>query len=106
MSDTEESKTEDIQSAEVENKLGKLGKYLSLATISILWVVTAVLGIRDLWIGKGIIETPWVIFSIVLTVVIIFLVVLPLLRSLKEDVRDYNKRKEEESQEEKVELED
>ncbi len=54
MSDTEESKTEDIQSAEVENKLGKLGKYLSLASISILWVVSAVLGIRDLWIGKGI----------------------------------------------------
>ena len=106
MSDTEESKTEDIQTVEVENKLAKLGKYLSLATISILWVVSAVLGIRDLWIGKGIIETSWVIFSIVLTAGVIFLVVLPLFRSLREDVRDYNRRKEEVKQEEKEESED
>ncbi len=104
MSDTEDNEAEDIQSTEVEIKLSKTGKYIALAAISILWAVSAGLGIRDLWIGKGIIETPWVIFSIVLTAVIIFLVVIPLFRSLREDVRDYNKRQEEKNEEEKEEL--
>jgi hypothetical protein len=97
MSDTDETMIEDVQPTQVESRLSKLGKYLALGSITILWIVSAVLGIRDLWMGKGIIETPWVIFGIVLTVVIVFLVVVPLFRSLREDVRNYKERQEEKS---------
>ncbi len=95
MSETEGMQTEDIRANETEKKLAKLGKYLLFSSIAILWAVAAALGIRDLWQGKGILETPWVIFGLVLTLVVIVLVVFPLLNSLREDVRDYNKRKEE-----------
>jgi len=95
MSETEGIQPEDIQANETEKKLAKLGKYLLLSSIAILWAVAAALGIRDLWQGKGILETPWVIFGLVLTLVVIVFVVFPLLNNLREDVRDYNKRKEE-----------
>lgn len=95
MSETEGTQAEDIQAGETEKKLAKLGKYLLLSSIAVLWVVVAVLGIRDLLQGKGILETPWVIFGLVLTLVVIVFVVFPLLNNLREDVRDYNKRKEE-----------
>ena len=95
MSETEGIQPEDIQANETVIKLAKLGKYLLLSSIAILWAVTAALGIRDLWQGKGILETPWVIFGLVLTIVVIILVVFPLLNTLREDVRNYNKRKEE-----------
>jgi membrane protein YdbS with pleckstrin-like domain len=95
MSETEGIQAEDIQESETEKKLAKLGKYLLLSSIAILWIVVAALGIRDLWQGKGILETPWVIFGLVLTLVVIVFVVLPLLNNLREDIRDYNKRKEE-----------
>ena len=95
MSETEGTQAEDIQASETEKKLAKLGKYLLLSSIAILWVVAAALGIRDLWLGKKILETPWVIFGLVLTLVVIVLVVFPLFNNLREDVRDYNKRKEE-----------
>lgn len=94
MSETEGIQPEDIQANETEKKLAKLGKYLLLSSIAILWAVAAALGIRDLWQGKGILETPWVIFGLVLTLVVIVFVVFPLLNNLREDVRDYNKRKE------------
>ena len=95
MSETEGIQAEDTQENKTEKKLAKLGKYLLLSSIAILWAVAASLGIRDLWQGKGILETPWVIFGLVLTLVVIVIVVLPLLNSLREDVQDYNKRKEE-----------
>jgi len=95
MSETEGIQVEDIKAGETEKKLAKLGKYLLLSSIAILWVVVAALGIRDLWLGKKILETPWVIFGLVLTLVVIVLVVFPLFNNLREDVRDYNKRKEE-----------
>lgn len=95
MSETEGIQAEDTQENKTEKKLAKLGKYLLLSSIAILWAVAASLGIRDLWQGKGILETPWVIFGLFLTLVVIVIVVLPLLNSLREDVQDYNKRKEE-----------
>ena len=96
MSETEGIQAEDTQENKTEKKLAKLGKYLLLSSIAILWVVAASLGIRDLWQGKGILETPWVIFVLVLTLVVVVFVVFPLLSSLRKDIRDHNKRKEEE----------
>ncbi|MCE7739462.1 MAG: hypothetical protein KAU62_14095 [Candidatus Heimdallarchaeota archaeon] len=93
MSETEGIQAKDIQANETEKKLAKLGKYLLLSSIAILWAVAAALGIRDLWQGKRILETPWVIFSLVLTLVVIVLVVYPLFLNLRDDVRNYNKRK-------------
>ena len=101
MSEIEDIQNEESQPSEVENKLAKLGKYLAYSVITIIWAVSAGFSIRDLWQGKGIIETPWVILGIVLTLIIIVLVIIPLFRSLREDVRDYNRRKEAENMERK-----
>ncbi len=96
MSEIEGVQVEDIKENGTEKKLAKLGRYLLLSSIAILWAVAAALGIRDLWQGKGILETPWVIFGLVLTLVVIVLVIFPLLNNLREDIRNYNKRKEKE----------
>jgi hypothetical protein len=64
------------------------------STVIIIWGVSAGLGLRDIWSGKGILETPWVIFSIVFTVVLIIIVIIPLFKGLRADIQDYKKRKE------------
>lgn len=88
---------EDEERIESENreKLFKIGKFLLGATVIIIWSVSAALGLRDIWTGKGVLETPWVIFSIVFTVVLFVIVIIPLFKGLKTDIRDYKNRQEE-----------
>jgi hypothetical protein len=86
--------------AENREKLMKIGKLLLGATVIIIWSVSAGLGLRDIWTGKGVLETPWVIFSIVFTVVLFVIVIIPLFTGLRTDVQDYKKRKEAEEGEE------
>ena len=83
------------QREEKMSKLFKISKISILAMLTILWGVSAVLGLMSLWRGDRILDTPWVILGIVLLVVIIFLVVIPLFRTLRDDVRAFNKEKEE-----------
>ena len=98
MSDIEEKK--DIQkSEETRIKITKTGKILFYATLVIVWTVTAALGLRDIWRDVGILETPWIIFGLVLSVILIVVIIIPLYRSLKVDVRNYKERKEKEKQE-------
>ncbi|NPD88135.1 MAG: hypothetical protein HGN29_05410 [Asgard group archaeon] len=87
---------EDEESTENREKLAKIGKMLIGATVIIIWGVSAGLGLRDIWTGKGILETPWVIFSIVFTFFLVIIVIMPLFKGLRADVQDYKKRKEEE----------
>ena len=68
------------------------------ATLVIVWSVTAALGIRDIWQDVGILETPWIIFGLVLSVILIIVIIVPLYRSLRVDVRSYKERKEKEEQ--------
>lgn len=82
-------------------KLFQIGKISILASLTILWVVSAVLGLISLWKGEGIVDTPWVIFGLVLTVVIVVLVVIPLFRNLRTDVKAFNKEKAEKERLEK-----
>jgi len=85
---------EDEEVTENREKLLRIGKILFGATVVIIWGVSAGLGLRDIWSGKGILETPWVIFSIVFTVVLVIMVIIPLFKGLRADVQDYKKRKE------------
>lgn len=80
---------------ETINKLGKIGKITLYGSISVVWGVVAVLGIIDLWNNKGILETPWVIFGLVLTVLILVIVIIPLFANVKTQVKQVMKEKEE-----------
>ncbi|MHA1199121.1 MAG: hypothetical protein ACTSQF_07210 [Candidatus Heimdallarchaeaceae archaeon] len=84
---------EEEKRAENTAKLFQIGKYSILAALTILWIVSAVLGLISLLRGEGIVDTPWVIFGLVLTVVIVVLVVVPLFRSLRTDVKSFNEGK-------------
>ncbi len=94
------SKTNEEDTSQNENiddrilKLGRTGRVLVYSTITTVWAVAVGLGIRDLWIGKGIIETPWIIFGLVLSLVVVFVIVVPLFKSLKADVQKYKDEKE------------
>ncbi|MHA1954988.1 MAG: hypothetical protein ACXAAM_09415 [Candidatus Heimdallarchaeaceae archaeon] len=97
MSETQEDTVqleEDETLTENREKLVKVSKILFGSTVIIIWGVSAGLGLRDIWSGKGILETPWVIFSIVFTVVLIIIVIIPLFKGLRADIQDYKKRKE------------
>ena len=94
MSETEKEEIIEANAVNEEkiNKLGKTGKILIYASITIVWFVVAGLGIRDIWMGKGFLETPWILFGLILSVFIVVLIVIPLFRSLRADVQDYKKR--------------
>ena len=97
MSETQEDTVqleEDEKLTENREKLVRISKILFGSTVIIIWGVSAGLGLRDIWSGKGILETPWVIFSIVFTFVLIIIVVIPLFKGLRADVQDYKRRKE------------
>lgn len=97
MSETQEDTVqleEDEKLTENREKLARIGKILFGATVIIVWGVSAGLGLRDIWTGKGILETPWVIFSIVFTFVLVMIVIVPLFKGLRADIQDYKKRKE------------
>ena len=72
----------------------KIGKILLGTTVVIIWSVSAGLGLRDIWTGKGVLETPWIIFSIIFTFVLFIIVIMPLFKGLRTDIQDYKKRKE------------
>ncbi len=102
MSDIEEPASEEQSIQEPISKLAKYGRITIYASLIILWIVTAVLGIIDLIQGKTITETPWIIFGLVLTVPIVLIVILPLFKSLKTDVKGYKERKEQEEKDSSV----
>ena len=88
MSETQEDTVqleEDEKLTENREKLVRISKILFGSTVIIIWGVSA---------GLGILETPWVIFSIVFTFVLIIIVVIPLFKGLRADVQDYKRRKE------------
>ena len=96
MSETENEEISESNEKDEERimKLGKTGKILIYSSITIVWFVAAGLGIRDLWLGKGFLETPWILFGLIFSVVIVFLIIIPLFRSLKSDVQKYKEEKE------------
>jgi hypothetical protein len=99
MSETQEDTLlEEEVSAENREKLARIGRILLRASVIVIWSVSAGLGLRDIWSGEGILETPWVIFSIVFTFVLAFVVIMPLFQGLRADIQDYKQRKEEEEQ--------
>lgn len=84
---------ENDERTEKISKLFKISKISILVMLTGLWITSAVLGLISLWRGEGILDTPWVIMGIVLLFVVIILVVVPLFRSLRKDVRAFNKEK-------------
>ena len=85
---------EDQSITENREKLMKIGKILLGVTVITIWSVSAGLGLRDIWVGKGVLETPWIIFSIIFTIVLFVIVIIPLFKGLRTDIQDYKKRKE------------
>lgn len=96
--DTEEQKIstelseEELQREKV-NKLFKTAKISILVALTILWIVSAVLGLISVWNGEGILDTPWIILGLVLMIFIVIFVIIPLFRSLRNDVKEFNKEK-------------
>ena len=48
---------EDQSITENREKLMKIGKILLGVTVITIWSVSAGLGLRDIWVGKGVLET-------------------------------------------------
>ena len=88
------------QQKETVAKLGKIGKILLYGSITVVWITVATLGLIDLWNDKGILETPWIIFGLILTLVIVVVVIFPLFSNVKTGVRTALKEKEEKKIEE------
>lgn len=96
----EETETDYLREEKIA-KLFKISKIAILVSLTIFWIVTIVLGLISLWNEEGILDTPWVIFGLVLTVIVIIFVIIPLYRSLKVDIRLYNEEKAEKEKLEK-----
>ena len=87
---------EEISVAEKSvKKLGKLRNILLIAAIMVVWTVSAVFSILDLNKGLGILETPWVLLGIFLTIAIIVIIIIPLFLNLRADVKQTLAEKEE-----------
>jgi len=105
---TAEEKKEEAQNKNQEsvNKLRKLRNVLLLGTIIILWTVSAVFSMIDLNRGLGILETPWILLGIFLTLVVIIVIIIPLFNNLRTEVREVLAEKEKQKQNEKLENEE
>ena len=76
-------------------KLRNLRNILFMSAIIVVWLVSAVFSIIDLYKGLGVLETPWVLLGIFLTIAIIVIIIIPLFRNLRTDVRQVLAEKEE-----------
>ena len=91
------SEKEELSQGTID-RLGKTGKFLLYGSIIIVWIVIGTLGLIDLWHGLGFLETPWIIFGLILSVVVVIVIVIPLFRSLKADLQELKKMKEQEEE--------
>ena len=102
----EEEKIEEEEQNYNQESIDKLRKprnIVLVGTIVISWTVSAVFSLISLNKGEGILETPWVLLSIFLTLVIIIFVIIPLFRNLRKGVKGVLAEKEMLKQEEKQE---
>ena len=92
----EDAKQEDthINDQETRRKLGTLRNILLMSSILIVWIVSAIFSLINLFNGVGILETPWILFSIFLTIAVIIIVIIPLFRNLRVGVREVLDEKE------------
>ena len=77
------------------NRRWILLKYIIMLLFSILWGFSAFYAIRDLWLGKRFFDSPWLIVSLLLTLVLVGFVIIPLFLELQRDIREIKKKKEE-----------
>lgn len=103
----EENKVEEQNiNQESINKLRKLRTVLLFGTLIIVWTVSAVFSLIGLNKGVGILETPWVLLSIFLTIAVIIIVIVPLFNNLRTDVKVVLAEKEKQKLDEKLETEE
>lgn len=103
----EENKVEEQNiNQESINKLRKLRTVLLFGTLIIVWTVSAVFSLIGLNKGVGILETPWVLLSIFLTIAVIIIVIVPLFKNLRTDVKVVLAEKEKQKLDEKLETEE
>ncbi len=101
----EEEKKEENKNQGSINKLRKLRTVLLFGTLIVVWTVSAVFSMINLNKGLGILETPWILLGIFLTIAVILIVIIPLFNSLRKDVKEVLAEKEKQKLEEKQETE-
>lgn len=104
----EEKKKEEEENKNQEsvNKLRKLRNILLIGSLIVVWTVSAVFSMIDLYKGLGILETPWILLGIFLTIAVFIIVIVPLFNSLRTDVREALAEKEKQKLDEKLKTED
>ena len=104
----EEKKEEEEENKNQETikKLRKLRNVLLIGSLIVVWTVSAVFSMIDLNKGLGILETPWILLGIFLTIAVIIIVIVPLFNSLRTDVREVLAEKEKQKLDEKLETEE
>ena len=104
--ENKEEEEEDNKNQESINKLRKLRNVLLIGSLIVVWTVSAVFSMIDLNKGLGILETPWILLGIFLTIAVIIIVIVPLFNSLRTDVREILAEKEKQKLDEELETEE
>ena len=104
--ENKEEEEEENRNQESINKLRKLRNVLLIGSLIVVWTVSAVFSMIDLNKGLGILETPWILLGIFLTIAVIIIVIVPLFNSLRTDVREILAEKEKQKLDEELETEE
>ncbi|MHA1351820.1 MAG: hypothetical protein ACTSPP_03395, partial [Candidatus Heimdallarchaeaceae archaeon] len=76
-------------------KITLIRKILLSISILTIWVVSAIFNIIDLNNGIGYFQSLWSYLTLLITILLIFSVIIPLRRNIKQEIEQLKKEKEE-----------
>jgi len=84
---------EETRNTNTRKKVLRLTKYVLMIGVSTFWGISAFLAIKELWIGNGFFTSPWPLVSIVMTLFMIAIVLIPLFLELQADIKKIKEKK-------------
>ncbi|MHA1115381.1 MAG: hypothetical protein ACTSPJ_04345 [Candidatus Heimdallarchaeaceae archaeon] len=85
----------DIRDSKKYMKITLIRKILLSISILTIWVVSAIFNIIDLNNGIGYFQSLWSYLTLLITILLIFSVIIPLRRNIKQEIEQLKKEKEE-----------
>ncbi|UJG40912.1 MAG: hypothetical protein K9W45_00290 [Candidatus Heimdallarchaeum aukensis] len=85
----------DIRNSKKYMKITLIRKILLSISILTIWVVSAIFNIIDLNNGIGYFQSLWSYLTLLITILLIFSVIIPLRRNIKQEIEQLKKEKEE-----------
>ena len=91
----EKENISDIRNSKKYMKITLIRKILLSISILTIWVVSAIFNIIDLNNGIGYFHSPWSYLTLLITILLIFSVIIPLRKNIKQEIEQLKKEKEE-----------